>query len=341
MAKIVTLTMNPSIDTSSSVDRVVAGRKLRCTPPVHEPGGGGINISRAVRNLGGESVAVYPAGGQNGERLIDLLDAENIGHRALRIEQGTRENFMVYEESTGQQYRFGMPGPTLSGEERQRCIEEVLGASPAPEFIAASGSLPPGVPNDFYAHLARSVRDAGARMILDTSGPALAVGVDAGVYLIKPNLRELQDIMGEEYRFEAQQEEWAGQLIREGRCEVVVISLGAGGAVAFWRDGRLRLRAPTVPIKSKVGAGDSMVGGMVLALSKGMDLPDVVRFGMAAGAAAVMTPGTELCRRRTPNGSTVTCSSRADRPLPGSPPSPKWGILRLRQSGRTTSGGRR
>jgi 6-phosphofructokinase 2 len=297
VARIVTLTLNPSIDTSSSVGRVVAERKLRCSPPVHEPGGGGINISRAVRNLGGESVAVFPAGGHNGEKLVDLLDAENIRHRPMRIEQGTRENFTVYEESTGQQYRFGMPGPTLGKKEWKRCIEEVLGVNPAPGFVAASGSLPPGVPNDFYAQLARSVRDAGARMILDTSGPALAIGVDAGVYLIKPNLRELQDIMGEEYRFEAQQDEWAGQLIRQGRCEVVVISLGAGGAVAFWKDGRLRLRAPTVPIKSKVGAGDSMVGGMVLALSRGMDLPEVVRFGMAAGAAAVMTPGTELCRR--------------------------------------------
>jgi 6-phosphofructokinase 2 len=297
MARIVTLTLNPSIDTSSSVGRVVAERKLRCSPPVHEPGGGGINISRAVRNLGGESVAVFPAGGHNGEKLVDLLDAENIRHRPLRIEQGTRENFTVYEESTGQQYRFGMPGPTLGKKEWKRCIEEVLGTAPAPGFVAASGSLPPGVPNDFYAQLAHSLRDAGARMILDTSGPALAIGVDAGVYLIKPNLRELQDIMGEEYRDEAQQEEWAGQLIRQGRSEVVVISLGAGGAVAFWKDGRLRLRAPTVPIKSKVGAGDSMVGGMVLALSRGMDLPDVVRFGMAAGAAAVMTPGTELCRR--------------------------------------------
>jgi 6-phosphofructokinase 2 len=297
MPTIVTLTMNPTIDKSSSVDRVVPERKLRCDPPRYEPGGGGINVSRAIRNLGGESVAFYPAGGHNGEKLMDLLNEEAIQHRSQRIHDWTRENFTIYESSTGQQYRFGMPGPTLHEGEWRLCLDEFLGASSRPDYVVASGSLPPGVPEDFYARVAGKARQAGARMILDTSGPPLAMAVEEGVFLIKPNMRELQEIMGQEYESESQQEQWAGELIARKRCEIVVVSLGAGGALAVWEGGSARMRAPTVRIQSKVGAGDSMVGGMVLALSRGYALPDVLRFGMAAGAAAVMTPGTELCRR--------------------------------------------
>jgi 6-phosphofructokinase 2 len=297
MSKIVTLTMNPTIDKSSSVDHVVPERKIRCDPPRYEPGGGGINVSRAISNLGGESVAFFPAGGHNGEKLHELLEEEGIRHNAQRIDDTTRENFTIYENTTGQQYRFGMPGPTLREEEWQRSLDEVLGMSTVPEYIVASGSLPPGVPEDFYARIAGKARKAGVRMVLDTSGPSLGRAVEEGVFLIKPNMRELQDIMGEEYESEAQQEQWARELVSRKRCEVVVVSLGAGGALAVWDKESVRLRAPTVQIRSKVGAGDSMVGGMVLGLVRGLTLPDVVRFGMASGAAAVMTPGTELCRR--------------------------------------------
>jgi 6-phosphofructokinase 2 len=294
---IVTLTMNPTIDKCSSVDHVVPERKLRCADPIYEPGGGGINVSRAIRNLGGESMAFYPAGGRNGEKLKDLLDEDGINHSPQPIKGQTRENLSVYENSTGQQYRFGMPGPTFEEGEWLHALERVAELSPPPGYLVASGSLPPGAPEDFYARLARKARRMGVRVVLDTSGPALGRGVEEGVFLIKPNMRELQDLMGEEYESEAQQEQWARELVSAKRCEVVVVSLGAGGAVGVWEDGSIRMRAPTVRIRSKVGAGDSMVGGMVLALSRDMDLPDVVRFGMAAGAAAVMTPGTELCRR--------------------------------------------
>jgi 6-phosphofructokinase 2 len=297
MERIMTLTMNPAIDKSTGVDNVVAERKLRCQPPRFEPGGGGINVSRAMAKLGGTSLILYPAGGPPGTMLEHLLDQEGLDHQKIPIEGWTRENLTVYEETSGQQFRFGMPGPEVRTSEWEGCLQALTEASPAPSYIVVSGSLPPGVPGDFYGRVAAISRRVGAKLIVDTSEAALALAVQEGVFLIKPNLRELDHLAGKEIEGETEQEEVARDLVERGRSEVVVVSLGAAGALMVTGEGSQRLRAPTVPIKSKVGAGDSMVAGMVLGLAQGRSLEDVVRLGVAAGAAAVMTPGTELCRR--------------------------------------------
>jgi 6-phosphofructokinase 2 len=295
--KIATLTMNPAIDKSSAVNQVVAEWKLRCESPAYEPGGGGINVSRAIGKLGGDSVAFYPAGGLAGQMLRDLLDGEGLQHRAMSITGVTRENFTVLEKSTGRQYRFGMPGPTLQEAEWRRCLEEILPLLPKIDYLVASGALPPGVPPDFYGQLARLAREHNTRLVVDTSGEALRLAVEEGVFLIKPNLREFAELMGRESVDGLEEERLARELVAAGRSEAVVVSLGAAGILAASAEGAERVRAPLVPIISKVGAGDSTVAGMVLALARGQSWREAVRFGVAAGAAAVMTPGTELCRR--------------------------------------------
>jgi 6-phosphofructokinase 2 len=290
--------VNPSIDKSSYVNQVIPGRKLRCQPPRHEPGGGGINVSRAIHRLGGQSVALYTAGGATGQMLQDLLGDEGvINHRPIPIENLTRQNLTVLEEASGQQYRFGMPGPALKDAEWQRCLDEVAMLNPKTGYIVASGSLPSGVPDDFYARVASLAREMGSRTIVDTSGEPLRLAAREGVYLLKPNLRELSQLAGRDLDDEAQQEAAAWDLVDTGQSELVVVSLGAAGALLVSSAGHKRLRSPTVPIRSRVGAGDSMVAGLVLALARGASLYDAARFGVAAGAAAVMTPGTELCRR--------------------------------------------
>jgi 6-phosphofructokinase 2 len=294
---ILTLTMNPCIDKSSSIENVVAERKLRCGTPRYEPGGGGINVSRAIHKLGGESTALCLAGGPMGQMLEMLLDQEGIQYDSQQIKGLTRENLIVHEKATKQQYRFGMPGPEVREEEWEQCLEKTSTASPVPEYIVASGSLPPGVPEDFYGLLARLAKGMNARLVLDTTGAPLRMAVDEGVYMMKPNLRELRALAEKEIDEESHQVALARRMVRKGQSEVVVVSLGPAGALLVWKDGCERVRAPTVPIESKVGAGDSMVGGMVLALNRGESLLDAVRFGVAAGAAAVMTPGTDLCRR--------------------------------------------
>ena len=297
MNKIVTFTLNPAIDKSTSVEHVMAERKLYCKPPRFEPGGGGVNVSRAIKKLGGESVLLYPAGGYTGNRLRDLLEEEGISHRPVLIDGMTRESLVVLEESTGQQYRFGMPGPVLKNEEWERCLQELSAIRPQPDYLVFSGSLPPGVPAGFYGQAARIGKKNGAKVIVDTSGEALKQALQEGVYLIKPNIREFRDLVGQEVKEESQIETEAVKMVQSGRCEILVISLGAAGALLVSKEVVEPIRPPTVPIVSKVGAGDSMVAGIVLSLARGKTERESVFFGVAAGAAAVMTPGTELCRR--------------------------------------------
>ncbi|MBI5015366.1 MAG: 1-phosphofructokinase family hexose kinase [Deltaproteobacteria bacterium] len=297
MTPVLTLTMNPALDKSSSVERVVADRKLYCKPPRFEPGGGGVNVSRALRKLGGESVSLFPCGGPTGRQLLELLEQEGPTCLPIPIEGRTRESLAVHDETTGQLYRFGMPGPRLREEEWRRCLEGLAALEPKPAYLVASGSLPPGVPADFYAQVARIGNRVGARVVVDTSGEALRLALQEGVYLIKPNIRELRELTGRELLDETDQEELALELVRTGRSTAVALSLGAAGVLLATSEGCERVRTPVVPIKSKVGAGDSMVAGMVLSLARGMSVREAVRFGVAAGAAAVMTPGSELCRR--------------------------------------------
>jgi 6-phosphofructokinase 2 len=291
-----TLTMNPAIDVSASVEYVVPDHKLRCGSPTYEPGGGGINVARAVRKLGGTALALFPAGGPAGALLGTLLDAEGVPHQTFPITGWTRENTNISERVTRRQFRFVMPGPTLLEREWQSILEQVGAVEPAPRYLVASGSLPPGVPDDFYARLARMANQRRIKLVLDASGEPLRRALDEGVHLLKPSLREFEEVTGEPGCEESRLPSLARRLVDDGRCEILILSLGARGV--FWMSSseRGRLASPTVPVKSSVGAGDSMVAGVVLSLAQGRPLADAVRVGVAAGAASVMNPGTELCR---------------------------------------------
>jgi 6-phosphofructokinase 2 len=295
--QIVTLTMNPAIDVSVSISHVAPDRKLRCSDPVYDPGGGGINVARVVRTLGRECLAVYTAGGATGQQLDDLLKSRAVERKHIPIAGRTREDITVLEETSGQLYRLVMPGPELTAQEQIRCLHALEELDGPPEYVVISGSLPPGVPADFYRRVVRILKPRGARVIVDTKSDALKEALQEGVFLIKPNLRELGGLAGRDLDHEKQQEQLARDLVTRGQSDVVVVSLGAAGVLLVSQDTTERIRAPSVPIRSKVGAGDSTVGGITFGLAQGMSLRDAVRYGMAAGSATVMTPGTQLCRR--------------------------------------------
>ncbi|MCY4020076.1 MAG: 1-phosphofructokinase family hexose kinase [Chloroflexi bacterium] len=295
MDKIVTLTMNPALDIGTRIASVAPEIKLRCAAPRFHPGGGGINVSRAIRFLGGESTAVYAAGGHTGAMLAQLLEAEGVKCRAVPVAGITRESFVVYEESSTLQYRFTMPGPELSAEEWIACLEALFNQEP--DIIVASGSLPAGVPAEFYGEITRYAAEYGIRVVVDTAGEPLHRAFGKGVYLMKPNLRELELFAGEKLHDEAQIKTVARRLIAEGLSEVIVVSMGAAGAALITADEYLHQRAPIVKVQSKVGAGDSMVAGLVMGLAQGRDLRETLCLGIAAGSAAVMTPGTQLCHK--------------------------------------------
>jgi len=196
MTDIVTITPSPAVDLSTAVDKIVPVAKLRGQSQRRDPGGGGINVARVIRRLGGDARAIYPIGGAIGKLLRQLLDQEDITSHTWTIAGETRENFFVDEISAGQQYRFILPGPRLQESEWQECLKLVSALEPFPRYLVASGSLPDGVPDDFYAQVARIAKQRGARFVLDTSGPALAAAAAEGVDLIKPNLREMRELTG-------------------------------------------------------------------------------------------------------------------------------------------------
>jgi 6-phosphofructokinase 2 len=298
MTSIVTLTMNPALDVNSETDQVVANRKLRCASPSRGPGGGGINVARAVRRLGGEARAVFMAGGSTGARLTVLVAEEGVESHPIEIAGETREVVNITERTSGSQFRFVMAGPTLSDHEWKAALETIRTLDPAPRYLVASGTLPPGVPEDFYAQVSRLAAERGIALIVDSSGPPLRHAVGPATLLIKPNLAELRELTGNSDAFsDLFLEGAAASLVAAGRTRAVVISLGAGGAIVATERGTRRIAAPIVDVASRVGAGDSMLAGIVLSLERGMSIEDAALFGVAAGAAAVMTPGTQLCRR--------------------------------------------
>jgi 6-phosphofructokinase 2 len=294
---IVTLTMNPALDISTSVERVEKEHKLRCGPTLVDPGGGGVNVARVVHRLGGEALAIFAAGGPTGQAYAELLNKEGVQGRLVTITEYTRQDFTVDETSTGAQYRFVTQGPHLSEAEWQRCLDDVGACTTPGALVVASGSLPPGVPDDLYARVARQARQAGARCVLDASGAGLHRAIEEGVFLVKPNRRELASLTGTSLDSPEDQERAARELIERGAAEIVALTLGADGALLVTAGTTLRLPAVEVEARSAVGAGDSFVGGMVLRLAQGRDLEDSFLYAMAAGGAALLTPATELCRK--------------------------------------------
>jgi 6-phosphofructokinase 2 len=296
MTDIVTITLNPAVDLSTTVDRIQPVAKLRGQSQRRDPGGGGINVARVIRRLGGEARAIYPVGGAIGSLLRQLLDQEGVASQTWTIAGETREDFFVDEIATGKQYRFILPGPQLNAFEWQECLKLVSALDPFPRHLVASGSLPEGVPDDFYARAARIARQRGAGFVLDTSGPALAAAVAEGVDLIKPNLREMRELSGSEPSDAYEWEAAAEALVAGGKVATVALTMGHLGAALVTRNEVLR--APPIPItpRSAVGAGDSFLAALIWRLSSGASREDAFRLAVAAGAAALIHPGTELCR---------------------------------------------
>jgi len=294
-APILTVTINPALDVTTSVGRVVAEHKMRCGATRLDPGGGGINVSRAIRNLGGRSTALYAAGGPTGQAYRELLQDEGISARALRIAGSTRESFTVDETESGQQFRFVLQGPELEEHEWRRCLDAIAEDVPRGGYLVLSGSLPPGVPDDFYARAARVAAERGARTVVDASGPALRAALDIGVFLVAPSRRELSELVGEQVEDLDAQIAAARSLVADGRSALIALTLGGSGAVLVTPDATLRLPAAPVRVRSTVGAGDAFLAGLVLRLAQGAPAAEAFRTAAAAGAATAALPGTALC----------------------------------------------
>ncbi|NPD19282.1 1-phosphofructokinase family hexose kinase [Alterinioella nitratireducens] len=314
MREILTITLNPAVDLDSSAAEVEPGPKLRCDAPRMDPGGGGINISRALAELGGTSVALVAVGGAAGETLRGLLDREGVTARCVAAPGDTRQNLSVTDRSSGAQYRFVFPGPEWRQDDLARAQDEIAASLPSGGLAILSGSQPEGFPDDFAAWLVAIAEAQGAGVILDSSGPALAAiaqGRIQGLELLRLDHAEAEELAGRDLPDSAASADLAADLVARRVARMVVLARGAEGSVLVTGAGRWFCTAARVPVRSRTGAGDSFVAGFAVALARG-DAPEIaLQHGVAAASAAVMTEATALCRRSDAEALMDDCPVRA------------------------------
>ncbi len=297
-ADILTVTLNPTLDVSTTVTKLIDHAKLRCTPEREQVGGGGINVAHVIHSLGASCQAMLTVGGLRGQDIVQRLTNSGLDCVQAPIAEQARQCFTVYESQTKHEYRFVLPGPRLSNQEQVTCTAVILQHLPT-KYLVLSGSLPPGVPDDYYATVIRSARqrNPSLRMVVDASGQALDAALDAGVFLCKPSREEFCALTGEDFTSPVDIDrcvDAARELIKQGKTEIVALTLGADGSLIVTLDQAWRIEPLAVRVTSTVGAGDSFIGGFVWSMTRQEDIIQAVRLGTAAAAAALQTQGALL-----------------------------------------------
>lgn len=292
--RIMTLTLNPAIDLACTADHVVHTHKVRTHDEHIDPGGGGINVARVLHALGADVQALILAGGATGAVIEDLLNDAGVPHRTIHTRGSTRISFTVFDQATGLEYRFVPEGPQAEPHDWLDVLSRLHHTRM--DWLVASGSLEHGMPVDIYAQIARLARQRGVPFVLDTSGAPLAAALEAGVDLVKPSLSELESLAGRKLPDPAEQEAEALRLVTAGKARMVAVSCGEDGAFLASSEGVIRMRAPKVPFRSAVGAGDSFVAAMTLLLARGDSQHEALKWAVAAGTAAVVRAGTARVR---------------------------------------------
>lgn len=293
---IATVTLNPSLDRTITVDGLVVDETNRWTGTKLYAGGKGIDVSRAIHEMDGITTAYGFVGGADGEILKILLSMEGVPFNFTAIEQETRTNFIITDTTTSHQTKINAPGPQISKEELERLIAQWRGINPSPDLMVFGGSVPPGVPVNIYHDLVTGAKGYGVRSILDSEGKWLEDGTKAKPYLVKPTVHEAQELLKTELPTEEAIINGALDLVETG-IEVAVISRGKEGIITATRERIIKAVPPPVKVSSAVGAGDCTIAGLAIKLAYGEPLVEACRLAVAMGSAAVLTPGTELCHK--------------------------------------------
>jgi 6-phosphofructokinase 2 len=293
---IATVTLNPSLDRHVAVENLVLDDTNRWVSMKYQPGGKGINVSRVIYELGGDTRAYGFVGGVDGDVLQTLLKQHRVPYDFTSIKGEMRSNFIITDLKTHRQTRISAPGPRVTGGELRKLIDRITGIKPRPTHMVFAGSVPPGVPDDIYFELIARMKGMGVVTVLDAADQWLKEGVRARPDIIKPNVREAQGLMGVELKTE-EDIIYAVKTIVSGGVKIAAISRGRDGMIIADKDQVLKVIPPDVQVLSTVGAGDSTVAGLVLKLSQGGTLEEASRLAIAAGTAATLTAGTELCHK--------------------------------------------
>ena len=293
MTRIITLTPNPALDYAVQADFVAANRKLRCRDPQTHPGGGGINVARAVSRLGGETLAIFTIGGIYGDALIHVIGAEKVPMLTVPVSGETRLAFHIQEHSDGNEYRFNLPGPELTPDDAQNLLAAVRENAKPGDFVVGSGSLPPGAPGDFWAQAARAAKGNDARFVLDSIS-GVEEALSEGIFMLRQNKHEYQELAGRDLGWPDEITAYARDMVSKGGVDRMVITHGGDGSVMASGEGVVRVGSLKVKAHSAVGAGDSFVGALLVGLARGFSDKNALHYGMAGAAATRMTEGTAL-----------------------------------------------
>lgn len=292
---IYTVTLNPTLDITLVIDRFSFGEPVQAVEVLRNPGGKGINVSRVLHALGEDSVAVALAGGYVGEEVLHLLQQEGLILQVVKIKNPTRTNVVVFAREEDREMVIRASGPPLEEAEAKRVDDLIAGMTHAPEIMVLSGSLPRGVSPDIYRKVTTEAGKRGTKVFLDSAGEPLRLGIEAAPFLIKPNLHELSGLAGREIAGESEIVQFAREIIDAG-VEVVVVSMGKLGALMVTASDVFRGTVPEVGEES-VGAGDSMVAGLVMGVTRGRSLEESFRMGLVSALATVMNTGPLLADR--------------------------------------------
>ena len=292
---IYTVTLNPALDRAVVVERLLADDTTRVLSETHYAAGKGIDVSRVIRKLGGQSIALGLVGGYDGLQLEGLLINAGVMTSFTRISGETRTNIVLKEKATGHQFVISAAGPEINPAEVGQFYQHVLEIQ-SMDYLVMSGSLPRGVTPNLYGQLVLAGKKRGAFIFLDTDGQALRESIEYQPTGIKPNRFELSRLIGRELESESEIIN-ACEEIHEKGIPYVLVSRGKEGLMLSTKEEKIKAVVPPVEVESTVGAGDSAVAGFILAHSQGKNLVECVRLSCAAGTATAKTPGTELCHR--------------------------------------------
>ena len=292
-AKVVTFTMNPAVDLFGETAQIFDDSKSRCQQNALVPGGGGINVARNMRRMGSDTVAVFPAGGPNGQYLTQLLDNDGQTYEAVPIAAHTRQNFAITDKQRNVMHHFVFPGPQVTESELRACRQNLL--KHQANLVVLSGSLGDDIPQDFYAKITEEANGQGSKVLLDTSGGALSESLYSGAYLAKLNRKEFASLGFDENAPIAELITQMQSLVERDAVEVLIVTLNRGGAVMVSQQyDPLYISAPQVHIVSHVGAGDSFMSALAHYLNQGESLPTAFRYGVAAAYVTVQCAGNQL-----------------------------------------------
>ncbi len=313
MRDILTVTLNPALDLATEVERIVPDMKLRCAPAQLDPGGGGINVSRAIAILGGKSRTFVVLGGHNGDHMAKLMTEAGLDLIVHPARGETRSSLSVHDKTTGEQFRFMLPGPEWMPVDIASVTAAVTHTATPGGLAVISGSIPPGVPMSNPIDLARALHARGVDPVVDTSGPALRIAgaaTDRAIHVLRMNHNEANDLAGRTLQSLADSADFAERLVEQGAARIVIVARDHEGSVLATAGLRLHAPAAKVEVKSKVGAGDTFVGAFVLSLAQGQDIATALTRGVAGASAAVMTDATRLCRREDAERLMAECVAR-------------------------------